>query len=229
MNMCFGFATRAVSAERRAPSKDGALRRAGIWGPAALDEKERGRCRSGGGSFVDLTEAAKGAARTRSFLMEKIVAALEFPGANAAPRRSLGRKLAYWVPPVLVVLNAIGGGLLDAFRWAPGMEVFHHLGYPDYFATLLGTAKVLGGIALVAPVPRTLREWAYAGLVFDATAAVFSILEVGDPLPHVIIPTLYLALTIVSFRAWRARSAAASPGGCSMELRIGQAPPRPSC
>jgi hypothetical protein len=139
--------------------------------------------------------------------MEKIIAAIEFPVANAAPRRTLGRRLAYWVPPALVVLNAIGGGLLDAFRLASGMEVFHHLGYPDYFATLLGTAKVLGGIALVAPVPRTLREWAYAGLVFDSTAAVFSILAVGDPVTHVTIPTIYLALTIVSFRAWRGRSA----------------------
>jgi hypothetical protein len=108
-------------------------------------------------------ESAKGAARTRSFLMDKIVAAFELPGANAAPRRSLGRKLAYWVPPILVVRNAIGGGLLDAFRWTSGMEVFHRLGYPDYFAALLGTAKVLGGIALVAPVPCTLREWLMRG------------------------------------------------------------------
>jgi len=138
--------------------------------------------------------------------MQKIITAVDFPGAGAAPRRSLGWKRAYWVPLILVVLNAIGGGLLDAFRWSSGMEVFHHLGYPDYFATLLGTAKALGGIALVAPVPRTLRHWAYAGLVFDTTGAVFSILAVGDPLSHVIIPTIYLALTIVSFRAWRAQS-----------------------
>jgi len=156
--------------------------------------------------------------------MEKIIPAVEFPIANAAPRRSLGRRLAYWVPLILVVLNAVGGGLLDAFRWSSGMEVFHHLGYPDYFATLLGTAKVLGGIALVAPVPHTLREWAYAGLVFDSTAAVFSILAVGDPVPHVIIPTVYLALTIVSFRAWRARSApsterAAAAAISPMEIR----------
>ena len=140
--------------------------------------------------------------------METINTAVDFPVANAAPRRSLGRKLAYWVPLILVVLNAIGGGLLDAFRWSSGMAVFHHLGYPDYFATLLGTAKALGGIALVAPVPRARsREWAYAGLVFDTTAAVFSILAVGDPVPHLIIPTISLALTIVSFHAWRARSA----------------------
>jgi hypothetical protein len=144
--------------------------------------------------------------------METIIAAIERPAANATPRRSLGRKLAYWVPLVLVVLNAVGGGLLDAFRWPSGMAVFYHLGYPDYFATLLGTAKVLGGLALVAPVSRTLREWAYAGLVFDSSAAVISILAVGDPVPHVIIPTSYLVLTIVSFRAWRARSAPSGEG-----------------
>jgi hypothetical protein len=55
--------------------------------------------------------------------MEKVITALAFPVAAAGPRRSLGRKLASSVPLIVVVLNAIGGGLLDAFRWSPGMEV----------------------------------------------------------------------------------------------------------
>jgi len=37
------------------------------------------------------------------------------------------------------------------------------LGYPDYFLTMLGVAKLLSVVALLAPVPRWLREWAYAG------------------------------------------------------------------
>ena len=48
------------------------------------------------------------------------------------------------------------------------LEVFHRLGYPDYFAPMLGTAQLLGVVAILAPVPVMLREWAYAGLAFDA-------------------------------------------------------------
>jgi hypothetical protein len=134
------------------------------------------------------------------------VLAPSIASANVPPRR-LGAALAYWVPTALVVLNATGGGLFDALRAPSGMVIFHHLGYPDYFATLLGTAKVLGGLALIVPVPRTLREWAYAGLVFDAISAAISIAAVGDPPTHLVIPAVFVAITIASFRAWRGRAA----------------------
>lgn len=44
------------------------------------------------------------------------------------------------------------------------VEIFHHLGFPDYFRILLGVAKILATPTLLVPlVPATLREWAYAG------------------------------------------------------------------
>jgi len=122
----------------------------------------------------------------------------------AKPRR-LGEAMLYWVPTILVVLNAAVGGVFDAIRAREALDVFRHLGYPDYFATLLGVAKVLGGVALVAPIPRTLREWAYAGLTFDVIAAIASIVAVGDPVRNTIIPMLFLVLTWVSFTMWRRR------------------------
>ena len=86
------------------------------------------------------------------------------------------------------------------------MEVFHRLGYPDYFATMLGSAQILGVTALLAPVPRTLREWAYAGLAFDATAAAISIMAIGSPVSHLGFPLVALALLLGSHRAWRRRT-----------------------
>jgi uncharacterized membrane protein len=85
------------------------------------------------------------------------------------------------------------------------MMVFRHLGYPDYFATLLGVAKVLGALALVVPVPRTLREWAYAGLTFDVIAAMVSIVAVGDPITHVALPIVFLGMVLLSFWSWQRR------------------------
>jgi len=117
----------------------------------------------------------------------------------------LGDALLYWVPTILVVLNAVVGGLFDAIRTREALDVFRHLGYPDYFATLLGVAKVLGGVALVAPIPLTVREWAYAGLTFDVIAAVLSIVAVGDPVANTIVPLLFLVLTVASFTMWRRR------------------------
>ena len=56
-----------------------------------------------------------------------------------------------------------------------------HLGYPEYFASLLAVAKVLGVIAIVVPGFSRLKEWAYAGFAFDLIWATYSSICVGDP------------------------------------------------
>ena len=62
----------------------------------------------------------------------------------------------------------------------PFLGVIRHLGYPDYFMTILGPSYVLAGLTLLAPgVPR-LKEWAYAGLVFNYTGAALSHLAARD-------------------------------------------------
>jgi uncharacterized membrane protein len=123
---------------------------------------------------------------------------------------SLRLRLLYWIPTALTALVMAGGGLGDALRTESALEVFHHLGYPDYFSTILGIAKLLGVVALLAPVPRTLREWAYAGFTFDVVGAILSIFAVGDPPSHVAIPLLALAMLQLSYFAWRRREGAAS-------------------
>jgi RNA polymerase sigma-70 factor (ECF subfamily) len=57
----------------------------------------------------------------------------------------------------------------------------------------------------LAPVPRTLREWAYAGLTFDLMGAAFSHGSVGDPLGNVVTPLVALAVLHLSYWAWRHR------------------------
>ncbi len=114
-----------------------------------------------------------------------------------------GRGAGYWVPTVLVALVSVPGGFLDAIQTSQALEVFRHLGYPAYFSTLLGVAKVLGGLAILIPVPRLLREWAYAGLIFDVTGGIVSILASGDGLRNAAFPVVFLGLAIASYRAWR--------------------------
>jgi len=45
---------------------------------------------------------------------------------------------------------------------------------------ILGTWKLLGAIAIAAPGLPRVKEWAYAGFVFDLTAAAVSRAAVGD-------------------------------------------------
>jgi uncharacterized membrane protein YphA (DoxX/SURF4 family) len=50
------------------------------------------------------------------------------------------------------------------------------LGYPDYFTRFIGVMKVLGIIAILIPGYPKIKEWAYAGLMFDLLGATYSII-----------------------------------------------------
>ena len=80
----------------------------------------------------------------------------------------------YWTTTAILALSLISGGAAQAVGQHDTVAGILRLGYPAYFATLLGVWKVLGGVAIVAPRFPRLKEWAYAGAVFDLTGASFS-------------------------------------------------------
>ena len=118
-------------------------------------------------------------------------------------------KLLYWIPTGLLVVNFALGGASTLLKSEGALDVFRKLGYPDYFAAMLGTAQLLGAAALLLPAPRTVREWAYAGLSFDCIAAAISLLAVGMTVYHLGFPIFILALILTSHWSWRRRLALA--------------------
>jgi hypothetical protein len=86
----------------------------------------------------------------------------------------------------------------------PGaVVVFRHLGYPTYLLPFLGTAKTLGVVAVLVPRFRRLKEWAFAGLLFDVTGALYSHLSVGDPVSAWMPAALGLIMVSGSYLAYR--------------------------
>lgn len=61
------------------------------------------------------------------------------------------RVIGYWATTVLLVLEALSGGLAELAHRRDNVEGIVHLGYPVYFVTILGFWKVLGSIAVLAP------------------------------------------------------------------------------
>jgi uncharacterized membrane protein YphA (DoxX/SURF4 family) len=112
------------------------------------------------------------------------------------------RQLAYWTTTVLLAFALISGGAAQAFGQHDTVAGVVRLGYPVYFVTLLGVWKVLGGLAIVAPRLPRLKEWAYAGAVFDLTGASISSAASGLAMRHVIVP---LVLAALAFASWALR------------------------
>jgi hypothetical protein len=88
--------------------------------------------------------------------------------------------VAYWTTTVLVAFAMASGGLGELLRWPGNLEVATVLGYPVYFLTIIGVWKVLGAIAILVPGWPMLKEWAYAGIVFNMTGAAASHAFAGD-------------------------------------------------
>jgi uncharacterized membrane protein YphA (DoxX/SURF4 family) len=109
------------------------------------------------------------------------------------------RKVAYWVTTSFAAMALGATGAANLLRVPAIRESLGHLGYPAYFAIILGTWELLGAAAIVAPnVPR-LTEWAYAGIFFVLTGAALSHAAAGDPVGKVIVPLALLAVVIVSW------------------------------
>jgi hypothetical protein len=91
----------------------------------------------------------------------------------------MNRTVVYWVTTVLLVAESVLGGVWDILRVPHVRDVIERLGYPEYFLVILGVWKLLGAVALIVPRFPRLKEWAYAGVVFDFTGAIASHLASG--------------------------------------------------
>jgi hypothetical protein len=108
-------------------------------------------------------------------------------------------RLAYLAATGLILTESVVGSYWDLARIPHVRTVFDHLGYPMYFATILGTAKIAAVAAVVVPGHPRLEEWAFAGLTFVYGGAAASHLAVGDSPKAWIGPAIITGLTLVSW------------------------------
>ena len=113
-------------------------------------------------------------------------------------------KIAYWIVTALMAALMVISAIPDVLMVPEAVEIFAHLGYPKYLLPFIGVAKILGVITVLAPGLRRLKEWAYAGLVFDLVGAFYSHISVGDPVASWIFPLLGLALVTGSYFLYHA-------------------------
>src|SRR5215470_14626180 len=86
----------------------------------------------------------------------------------------MNRNVIYWVTTALLASELVLGGVWDVLRVPQVHVIIVRLGYPPYFLVILGIWKILGAVAVIVPRFPRLKEWAYAGVVFDLTGALVS-------------------------------------------------------
>jgi hypothetical protein len=88
-------------------------------------------------------------------------------------------KITYWVLTGLFAFLMLGSAIPDIISAPVAVEGFKAMGYPAYLIPFLGIAKLLGVIAILVPGYARIKEWAYAGLLFDVIGAVYSVMSIG--------------------------------------------------
>ena len=112
---------------------------------------------------------------------------------------SKGKIIGYWIATVILAGGTTASGMAALMKVPDVVKVYQGLGYPLYFMTLLGTAKVLGAITVIIPKFPRLKEWAYAGLCINFTSAFVSHVASGDPIAKIAPPLVFLAICLTSY------------------------------
>ena len=113
-------------------------------------------------------------------------------------------KILYWVFTILFAFMMLGSAIPDILVMPLAVEGMHQgLGYPVYFIPFIGTAKALGVIAILIPGFPRIKEWAYAGLMFDLVGATYSIMmapKATDPWFVMLVPLVVGVLSYLFYQ-----------------------------
>lgn len=92
---------------------------------------------------------------------------------------------------------------------------------PEYLLYLLGGLKVLGVIAIWFSPYRWLKEWAYAGFVFDFIGAIYAFLMVKEfVFPDIIMAPAALVLCILTYVSWKNTTRVSTQLMAPQKLRV---------
>ena len=113
--------------------------------------------------------------------------------------------ILYWVFTILfsalMIFSAYGSVLVNE----GAIKLIHdQLGYPVYFISYTGWAKVIGAIVILIPGLKAIKEWAYAGLFFDLIGAIYSGIAVAKAVdPMMVFMLIWIVPGILSYIFWK--------------------------
>lgn len=109
-------------------------------------------------------------------------------------------KTLYWIFTALFAFVMAGSAIPNVMMDPLSVKGMHEdLGYPLYFIPFIGVAKLLGVVAILVPRFPRIKEFAYAGLLFDLVGAVYSVAAVGATFGDYLFMMLPLTLWVLSY------------------------------
>ena len=111
---------------------------------------------------------------------------------------SKAKTIAYWLATTIVVF-CMTGGVFELLGASTTVQGITRLGYPAYIIPALGLGKVLAILALLWPGLPRLKEWAYAGVIFNMLGALVSHVAHADAAWTIVVSAAVVAITLASW------------------------------
>ena len=108
-------------------------------------------------------------------------------------------KIAYWIVTVLFAANMLLSSIPDLMGKPHAIAFVTKMGYPEYFVYFISVAKILGVIGVLIPGFPRLKEWAYAGLIFDLIGATYSFYALKNPVSAWAPMLIFIGLGFASY------------------------------
>ena len=108
-------------------------------------------------------------------------------------------RIFYWITTGLFLLLMLFSSVSSLASRDKAVEFFNTINMPAYMISFLSVAKLLGVIGILVPGYPRIKEWAYAGLIFDLFGALWCNYAVGKSVGEWAPILFFIALGFISY------------------------------
>ena len=106
-------------------------------------------------------------------------------------------KVIYWITTGIIALFELSGAFFINSQVA--IDGMHHLGLPDWFRWEVSIGHIIGGVLLIIPIHKRIKEWVYVGFGIDFISAAIAYLSIEGLSANALSPIIMLVLLIISY------------------------------
>jgi len=112
-------------------------------------------------------------------------------------KRNKTSKIIYWISTGLISLFEVSGAFFMNSQAA--IEGTRHLGLPEWFRWEVSIGHLIGGILLIIPINKRIKEWVYVAFGIDFISAFIAYASVDGWAANTFSPLIMFVLLIVSY------------------------------
>ena len=112
-------------------------------------------------------------------------------------KRNKTSKIIYWISTGLISLFEVSGAFFMNSQAA--IEGTRHLGLPEWFRWEVSIGHLIGGILLIIPINKRIKEWAYVAFGIDFISAFIAYVSVDGWVANTFSPLIMFVLLVVSY------------------------------